>query len=146
MSVTESPIKSVDFRSSSREHAIKFLYQCEREKIFYFNPSGFADYVLNFSVAADVADLMGSLIKGVFVHLKDIDETIAKSSKNWSISRMSSTDRCVIRVAAYELLYTDVPVKVVINEAIELAKSYGLSHSGKFVNGILDHISKLKKA
>jgi len=146
MTSTEPSVKPVDFRSSSREHAVKFLYQCEREKIFYFNPTGFSDYILNFSVEPEVSDLMASMIKGVFDHRKSIDEIIAASSKNWSLSRMSSTDRCVIRLASYELLYTDVPAKVAINEAIELAKSYGSSHSGNFVNGILDHISKLKKA
>ncbi len=141
---TELSLNTEDFRSQSREHVIRFLYQCEREKIFYFNPASFEDYALNFAIDPSVVDLMDPLIKGVFSHLKDIDEVISESSRNWSLSRMSSTDRCIIRLAAYELLYSDVPKKVVINEAIDLAKSYGSNHSGKFVNGILDHISRRK--
>jgi transcription antitermination protein NusB len=71
-----------------------------------------------------------------------IDELIASASKNWRIERMSRVDRNILRLGACELLgFRDVPVKVVINEAVELAKRFGTSESSAFVNGVLDRIA-----
>ena len=71
-----------------------------------------------------------------------IDELIAASSKNWRIDRMSRVDRNILRLGACELLaFRDVPVKVVINEAVELAKRFGTAESSAFVNGVLDRIA-----
>jgi len=72
----------------------------------------------------------------------EIDELIASSSKNWRIDRMSRVDRNILRLGACELLaFKDVPVKVVINEAVELAKRFGTAESSAFVNGVLDRIA-----
>lgn len=72
----------------------------------------------------------------------EIDELIAKSSKNWRIERMSRVDRNILRLGAAELVaFRDVPVKVVINEAVELAKRFGTAESSAFVNGVLDRIA-----
>ena len=72
----------------------------------------------------------------------EIDELIASSSKNWRIDRMSRVDRNILRLGACELLaFRDVPVKVVINEAVELAKRFGTAESSAFVNGVLDRIA-----
>jgi N utilization substance protein B len=73
---------------------------------------------------------------------KEIDELIASASKNWRIERMSRVDRNILRLGACELLaFRDVPVKVVINEAVELAKRFGTAESSAFVNGVLDRIA-----
>lgn len=73
---------------------------------------------------------------------KRIDELIAGASKNWRIDRMSRVDRNILRLGACELLsFRDVPVKVVINEAVELAKRFGTAESSAFVNGVLDRIA-----
>jgi N utilization substance protein B len=72
----------------------------------------------------------------------EVDELIASSSKNWRIDRMSRVDRNILRLGATELLaFKDVPVKVVINEAVELAKRFGTAESSAFVNGVLDRIA-----
>jgi N utilization substance protein B len=63
---------------------------------------------------------------------------LAKIAANWSLDRMAATDRNVLRLGAFEIVYSDTPNRVAINEAVELAKRYGSRHSAQFVNGILD--------
>ena len=80
------------------------------------------------------------LILGIVEHLEEIDEIIKKSAPQWPLEQVSIIDRNVLRIGIYELLYADknsVPPKVAINEAIELAKSFGGDNSGKFINGVL---------
>jgi N utilization substance protein B len=81
------------------------------------------------------------LVRGVAEHRRAIDDTIERISTNWRLDRMAKVDRNVLRLAVYELLRTDVPVKVVINEAIELGKKFGSESSGAFVNGVLDRVA-----
>jgi transcription antitermination protein NusB len=80
------------------------------------------------------------LLKGVRANRKDIDQTLGRHAANWSIKRMTTVDRNILRIAAYEILSTSIPAPVAINEAIELAKRYGHQNSGSFVNGILDRL------
>jgi transcription antitermination protein NusB len=81
------------------------------------------------------------LVEGVASHLEELDALIVRYSEHWRLERMVAVDRNLLRLAAYELLYqSGIPPKVVINEAVELAKRYGTEVSGAFVNGILDHI------
>jgi len=83
------------------------------------------------------------LVGGVSSHLKELDTVIEKHSENWTISRMSVVDRNILRMAAYELLYQGgVPYKVVIDEAVELAKKFGTDESGPFINGVIDRLRK----
>lgn len=79
-----------------------------------------------------------SLIDGVQEKRSELDQNLEQKSKNWSLSRMSVTDRNILRLALYELLYEKTPKAVVIHEAIELAKKFGTADSSAFVNGILD--------
>lgn len=82
------------------------------------------------------------LVAAATEHTARIDEVIASSSKNWRIDRMSRVDRNILRLGACELVaFPDVPVKVVINEAVELAKRFGTAESSAFVNGVLDRIA-----
>ena len=80
------------------------------------------------------------LFAGVMESRAAIDSQIESTAANWSLSRMAPTDRNAIRLGAFELLYTDTPPRVVIDEALELAKTYGGPNSGSFVNGILDRL------
>lgn len=80
------------------------------------------------------------LLAGVRKNLKAIDSLIGKHASNWSIKRMATIDRNILRLATYEMVLGGVPGRVVINEAIELAKRYGHHNSSQFVNGILDRI------
>ena len=83
-----------------------------------------------------------ALVKGVTKNLKDIDEIITKHAPDWPIDKMTVVDRNVLRLGIYELQFTEnkIPPKVVINEAIEMAKTFGGDSSGKFVNGVLGAI------
>ncbi len=88
---------------------------------------------------------MEELLKGVLARVKDLDMVIEKAAPEWPIERIAPVDRNVLRLGLYELLFADrdkVPAKVAINEAIELAKSFGGEHSGRFVNGVLGAVYK----
>ncbi len=79
------------------------------------------------------------LVRGVRLHLVEIDAALTRASRNWRLERMAQVDRNLLRLACYEMKHgTDVPGKVVINEAIEISKRYGTAESPAFVNGILD--------
>ena len=80
------------------------------------------------------------LLTGVRKNRKAIDQCIGQNAANWSVKRMATIDRNVLRLATFEIIWAGVPGRVVINEAIELAKRYGHHNSGQFVNGILDRI------
>ena len=84
-----------------------------------------------------------SVVRGVLENLSKINELINKYSDDWSVNRMASTDRNILRLAIYEILYCqDIPVSVSINEAVEIAKKYGDEQSYKFINGLLGAIAK----
>ena len=80
------------------------------------------------------------LIDGVSAHRAELDDRIAAAAENWSVARMAATDRNLLRLGCYEIHHTDTPVKVAIDEAVELAKRFGGAQSAQFVNGILDKL------
>jgi len=82
-------------------------------------------------------DLVVALATGTRAHLSGIDALIARLAEHWTIDRMAAVDRNILRLALFELRYTSTPVRVVINEAVELAKQYSTEDSGRFVNGLL---------
>lgn len=79
-----------------------------------------------------------SLINGVLRNRDELDAMLAAKADNWRLSRMAATDRNVLRLGAFEILYADTPGRVAINEAVELARRFGSAQSSQFVNGILD--------
>jgi len=88
----------------------------------------------------DENDFYWRIINGVVQHLSDIDDLIVKAAPEWPLSQIAIIDRNVLRIGLYELIYADkdeVPEPVAINEAVELAKSYGGPNSGKFINGVM---------
>lgn len=130
-------------RTLAREYALKILYQAEmtRREIAVAGRQfwdGQEDII-----EPPVREFADRLTAGVEVKLQDIDDKISRYAANWQLKRMAVIDRNILRLGVYELLYTsDIPPKVTINEAVELAKKYGDLESGKFVNGILDKIHK----
>jgi N utilization substance protein B len=83
--------------------------------------------------------LVEELVRGVYAHRAELDETLARLSRNWRVERMALVDRNIIRLALFELFHCPaVPVSVAINEAVELAKRFGTSEGAAFVNGLLD--------
>ena len=82
------------------------------------------------------------LLAATVEHGEEIDGQLTSLSRNWTLARMSPTDRSILRLAAAEILYTDTPKPIVINEAVELAKKFGTKDSPAFVNGLLDRIQR----
>ena len=86
-----------------------------------------------------------SLVSGVRSHCKELDKLIEQAAENWSLKRMAATDRNILRLGAFEILHTDTPDRVAIDEAVELAKRFGSAQSAQFVNGILDKLMHEKE-
>jgi len=80
------------------------------------------------------------LVHGVTEHLEELDQTIQPVAKQWPLEQIARIDRSILRLGVYELLHEDIPPKVAINEAIELAKAFGSDNSSKFINGVLGTI------
>lgn len=127
-------------RRKLRENGIQILYGLD---FYELNPDkALQSYTHHFD--GDVADdgFLLAVITGVHGHRDDIDDLIRQFSTNWRLERMAIVDRNILRLATYELLHLmDVPRKVCINEAIEVAKRYGGDDSPSFINGILDRIA-----
>jgi len=99
-----------------------------------------------FGPGLEDTDFVRNLVNGVIDHLTELNEIIKKAAPQWPLNQISIVDRNILRLGIYELLYADkkaVPPKVAINEAIELAKSFGGQNSGKFVNGVLGTVYEL---
>jgi N utilization substance protein B len=82
------------------------------------------------------------LVKNTIINIEDVEAEIDKHTDNWSLECIAHLDRSILSVAVYELMFTDTPAAVVINEAIEIAKRFCSEHTGKFINGILDAIHR----
>ncbi|MDY0170483.1 MAG: transcription antitermination factor NusB [Thermoguttaceae bacterium] len=126
-------------RSRAREVAFQVLYQDD------LNPGGdpgARDRFLRQRLDPDLYEFAQDLVAGVRRNRAEIDAMLEKTAENWTLARMAATDRNVLRLGVYELLHTDVPERVAVDEAIELAKRYGTARSSQFVNGILDRIMK----
>ena len=92
----------------------------------------------------EVRQFAERLVNGVAEHLEEIDRRVGSYSTNWALDRMARVDLAILRLASYELLYCpDVPHNVVINEAIELGKRFGTEETPPFLNGVLDHLSRI---
>jgi N utilization substance protein B len=129
-------------RSKARECALQVLYQVDITKNDY--KACLRDYWrVNDDTEKSIREFANCLVKGTAEKAEDLDKVIATYTTNWNIERMAVVDRNILRLTTYELLYLkEIPVKVSINEAVDIAKKYGDKDSGKFVNGILDKISK----
>lgn len=126
-------------RSRCRELALQFLYQGEFGGLG--REEDLSRFWSHFHRGAKVPDYLMALVLGVASHQEELDALIARYSEHWRLERMGAVDLSLLRLATYELLYQpDIPPKVVINEAVELAKRYGTEASGAFVNGLLDRI------
>ena len=92
-------------------------------------------------LSAEARSFLGEIVRGALEHQPEVDRLLTHYSVEWPLARMASTDRNILRLAVYELLYrSDIPVEVTVNEAVELAKRFGDDDSGKFVNGVLGTI------
>ncbi|AET66711.1 transcription antitermination factor NusB [Desulfosporosinus orientis DSM 765] len=128
-------------RRLARETALQVLFQRDLTKEPLATAEEVQRWAEEFVIPESSRDFALELVDGTIAHQKEIDETISVCAQDWAISRMANVDRNVMRLATYEILYrSDIPGRVSLNEAIELAKRFGGEESAKFVNGILDRI------
>jgi len=127
-------------RRLAREKILQLLFQIDLTKVD-------ADEVVHTMISEndlneqDIQFIKGRVI-GVLEHIEMIDKSLSQYLKSWTIHRLSNIDRAILRMSVYEFIYTDVPVSVTINEAIELAKTFSDSDSSKFINGVLGSMIK----
>lgn len=130
-------------RRRAREVVLQLLYEAdinpgrERESSYAFIRS-------RLQGRKALTDFADQLLTGTLLHREVIDRRLSQWATNWSISRMAVTDRNVLRLGAQEILFTDTPGRVAINEALLLARRYGDVNSPRFVNGVLDKLLKHK--
>lgn len=127
--------RQTDERSDAREQALIALYEAEQR-------GESLDAVLA-AGERPFDDLARTLVSGAATHAPRIDELIAAHARGWTLKRMPAIDRAVLRIGTYELLMReDVPVAVIIDEAVELAKRFSTDDSGRFVNGVLAAVAR----
>ncbi|MBN2121021.1 MAG: transcription antitermination factor NusB [Candidatus Omnitrophica bacterium] len=126
-------------RTQARQSSLQILYQIEVAKISPLE--AIEDYFSSNKFPIQHKEFTESIVNGIYQHFDDLDRIISSYAKNWQISRMAIVDKNILRMGAFELLYAnDIPPKVTINEAVELAKKFGDLDSPKFINGILDSV------
>ena len=143
-------------RKLARETAFRALFQLDfnhgeidEREIYEANAIGTAieaaaEFDAKDNLSEDNLKYVGETVKNVMTRIEEIDEIIKSHlKKNWTLSRLASADRNILRLAVYELKFAEdkIPVGVALNEAVKLAKKYGTDDSGRFVNGVLDAIA-----
>jgi N utilization substance protein B len=130
----------VSLRTKSREFAMQMLFQWD------LSPQDPAKLEAKFWRAAKAADstraFANKLFEGAAGEVAALDESIVKYADNWRFERLAAIDKAVLRLAIFELRAAETPYKVILNEAVELAKKFSSEESGAFVNGILDTVHK----
>lgn len=125
-------------RSRAREIALQVLYEDDLNP--GRNPDEGDRFLRNRLQFPELIEFAQSLVAGVRRNRGELDAILARTADNWSVGRMAATDRNVLRLGAFEILYSDTPERVAINEAVQLAKRYGAKQSAQFVNGVLDKL------
>ncbi|WP_430791364.1 transcription antitermination factor NusB [Virgibacillus flavescens] len=122
-------------RHAAREKAFQILFQLD------LNETDTDEALMNSTDDEKIDAFLAKLVHGVVEQKEQVDEFITKHLENWTIQRIASVEKTILRLAVYEIKYLeDIPVNVSINEAVELANKYGDEKSGKFVNGVLSKI------
>lgn len=127
-------------RTQARECALQILYQLDVTKLPL--DQVLASYWELHPAPDEVLEFAERLVRGTHQHMERIDQVIERYAENWRLHRMAVVDRNILRFSVYELLFLDeIPPKVTINEAVNVAKKYSQDEAGKFVNGVLDKIN-----
>ncbi len=126
-------------RRKARELAIQVLFNLEFSSD---SPTDVFDLICEmFNSGRAIRSFSKELVLGVCKERDDLDGLIRNASKNWRLERMSRIDKCILRLATFEILFMDdIPPKVSIDEAVEIGKKFGRDGSGGFINGVLDNI------
>ena len=129
-------------RRKAREVALQFLYQLDLQGETDPAPHG-AEFWARHPLDEETHEFADALVRGTTTRQRQIDETLARVTEHWDLDRMAVVDRNILRLAVYELSWgVETPPKVVINEAIEIAKKFGTQESSRFINGILDRVHR----
>ena len=130
-------------KRKAREVVVKTLYEMEMGGL---DETAARERVMKKCRRPETQTFAMRLLNESMAHTEEADKIIAKVAENWHLSRMAAIDRNVLRLGTVELMFMDeVPEKVTINEAIEIAKRFSTENSGRFVNGILDKVARLKR-
>jgi N utilization substance protein B len=129
-------------RHKAREVALQVLYEADAVN---HKPEDSLNHILaRIELSEDVATFSRELIDGVILNKSQLDQNIRDFAPAWPLDQISIIDRNILRLAIFEILHDkQIPVKVAINEAVELAKTYGSNNSSRFVNGVLGSVSNL---
>lgn len=132
-------------RRRARECALQLMYMWEYHRTLdHPGVRAFWEALEREPEGREAREFAMRLVEGVIRRLADVDDLIRQASLNWRIDRMAMVDRNILRLATFELMEVlDTPLKVVLNEAIELSKRFGTEDSGAFVNGVLDKVGSL---
>lgn len=126
-------------RHEAREAILRLLYRLE----FKEAP---LEELLSEEALDDQEDFVRERLRGIMERREEIDRIIDSRAEGWGIDRLAAVDRNILRLGIYEILYTDVPPEVAIDEAVELAKEYGTENAPAFINAILDRVWKEEKS
>ncbi len=121
-------------RRTAREKAVQTLFQMDQTEVTL-------EEAMQHIVEEPIDEFYASLVEGTVAHQASIDQVIEEHLTNWTFDRLPKVERTVLRLATFELLHTDVPPRVVIDEAVELCKTFSDEQAGKFVNGVLSKIN-----
>jgi transcription antitermination factor NusB len=129
-------------RRKAREVALQFLYQLDQHGEADPAPHE-TEFWARHPVDPDTRSFATALVQGTKAHQDEVDRLIAQYTEHWDLDRMAVVDRNILRLAVYELgWHAEVPPRVAINEAIEIAKKFGTRDSGRFINGVLDRVHR----
>jgi N utilization substance protein B len=133
-------------RRLARECALQTIYLADTGKMAGAELAAYKDEA-GLNAGKENLEFFKDLVLGVETHRADIDNILASYAQNWTVSRMSAVDRSILRLAAYELIFSGeaTPPAAVIDEAIELAKRFSTENSSRFINGLLDQVKKERK-
>ena len=121
-------------RRTAREKAVQTLFQMDQTEVTL-------EEAMQHIVEEPIDEFYASLVEGTVAHQASLDQVIEEHLTNWTFDRLPKVERTVLRLATFELLHTDVPPRVVIDEAVELCKTFSDEQAGKFVNGVLSKIN-----
>jgi N utilization substance protein B len=137
----------VSARTKARKRAVDAIFAADLRKV---SPEELLELTrVQVSDRQNQDEIFGyasEIVRGIIENHEEVDELLETYAEGWSIERMPNVDRAILRVGIWEILYSDTPDAVVVNEAVELAKEYSTEESGGFINGLLSRVAGTRKA
>lgn len=129
-------------RRDAREKVVQALYQHDIHNHHSPLPDDWLD-----SLNEEDTQFYNELLEGIFAHLKELDREISALLEGWTLKRLPAVDRAILRLGAYELRHrADIPDRVTLNEAVELAKRFSTDQSSRYINGVLSRLQKKQES